>query len=159
MELTRAPASAFDMLETLAPNGGRARVTRQRFGEMARQVAEGVAVTVREPGGRLVCVIGLWPEPDHAEAWLAVGPGFREHLRAGLRATRETLEAIAAEGGCDRVLTYVREPSGGGDRPGRVAGARMAAWLGFRRIGTEDTRLGSVAVFSREFGGAQAHGR
>lgn len=154
MALTIAPSSAFDMLETLAPNGGRARVTRQRFGEMARQVAEGVAVTVREPGGRLVCVIGLWPEPDHAEAWLAVGPGMRANLLAGLRVARRTLEAVAAEGGCDRVLTYVRQPEGAG----RVAGARMAARLGFRRIGTEDTRLGPVAVFSREFGGAPAHG-
>lgn len=149
-KLTLSPASAFDMLETLAPNGGRARVTRQRFGEMARQVAEGVAVTVRDPNGVLVCVIGLWPEPDHAEAWLAVGPAFRDNLLPALRVTRQTLEAIAAEGGCEQVLAYVRLPA----TVGRVAGERMAAWLGFRRIGTEDTRLGPVSVFSREFGGA-----
>lgn len=151
--LTMAPASAFDMLEATTAEGARLRVTRQRFGEMARQVAEGVAITLRDDAGRLVCVAGLWPEPDHAEAWLAIGPAFRPNLLAALRGIRGAMEAVASQPGvCDQVRVYVRDA---GDR---VAGARMAARLGFRRIGSEATRLGPVAVFSREFGGADVHG-
>lgn len=154
MGLSVAPASAFDMLEALGPDGGRPRLTRQRFGEMARQVAEGVAVTLRDDAGVLVCVVGLWPEADHAEAWLADGPAFRANLRGALRAARALLESVAEGGGCDQVRAYVHTPAGAD----RVAGARMAAWLGFRRIGEEAARHGPVAVFSREFGGADAHG-
>ncbi|MFC5374743.1 hypothetical protein ACFPIF_19460 [Brevundimonas faecalis] len=145
-------ASAFDMLEALTDAGGRGRFTRQRFGEMARQVSEGAALTLRGPDGALVAVVGLWPEADHAEAWLAVGPGFRPNLLAALRAMGRALEEIVAASGTEEVRVYVR----GAGR--RVAGARMAAWLGFDRAGEEATPLGAVTVFRRNFGGS-VHGQ
>jgi len=48
------------------------------------------------------------------------------------------------------VRLYVRAVRAGGDR---VAGARMARWSGFERIGTEATPLGPVEVFAKSFGG------
>lgn len=147
MGLIVSEASAFDMLEAQGDAGRRAVVTRRRFGEMARQVSEGAALTVRDPAGALVCVMGLWPEADHAEAWLAVGPAMRANLRPALRLLGEALETVAGGGEAQEVRVYVRA----GDR---VAGARMAAGLGFDRIGEEASRLGPVAVFCRTFGGA-----
>lgn len=144
-------ASAFDMLEALTDAGRRGRFTRQRFGEMARQVSEGAALTLRDQTGELVAVIGLWPEADHAEAWLAVGPAFRRNLLTALRATRRALESVAEASGTEEVRVYVRAPVGPRER---VAGARMAAWLGFDRAGEEATPLGAVTVFRRNFGGA-----
>jgi len=143
--LTVSEASAFDMLEAPGDAGRRGVVTRRRFGEMARQVSEGAALTVRDAAGVLVCVMGLWPEADHAEAWLAVGPAMRANLRPALRLLDQALEAVAGGAGTGEVRVYVL---GVGDR---VAGARMAAGLGFDRIGEEATRLGPVAVFRRTF--------
>ncbi len=143
-------ASAFDMLEGLTDAGLRGRFTRARFGEMARQVSEGASLTLRDETGELVAVIGLWPEADHAEAWLSVGPAFRRNLLTALRRTRRALEEIASASGTAEVRAYVRAGE-------RVAGARMAAWLGFDRAGEEATPLGPVIVFRRDFGDA-AHG-
>ena len=154
MGLTVSEASAFDMLEALSDTGGRGRFTRARFGEMARQVSEGAALTLRDEAGELVAVVGLWPEADHAEAWLTVGIAFRRNMRGALGRIRAALEGIAEASGTSEVRAYVRAT----DRPGdRVAGARMATWLGFIRTGTEATPAGPVEVFSRTFGGA-AHG-
>lgn len=134
-------ASAFDLLETLDDLGGKARVTRMRFGLMARQVAGGPCVAVREASGLLVLVAGLWPEADHREAWLATGPAFRRNLRGALG----LLDALAEAEGPGEVRVYVR-------RGDRVAGARMARWSGFEMTGTEGSPLGPVDVFSRTFG-------
>ncbi|MGH7021154.1 MAG: hypothetical protein ACREEY_14825 [Brevundimonas sp.] len=154
MGLIVSEASAFDMLEGLTDAGLRGRFTRARFGEMARQVSEGASLTLRDEAGELVAVIGLWPEADHAEAWLTVGPAFRRNLLTALRRTRRALEEIATASGTTEVRAYVRDGATAG---GRVAGARMAAWLGFDRAGEEATPLGPVIVFRRDFGGA-AHG-
>lgn len=155
MGLRVSTASAFDMLETLSDAGGRSRFTRMRFGEMARQVSEGAALTFRDAGdGALVCVVGLWPEDDHAEAWLAGGPALRAHLRSALDRAAEALETVAGAAGPLEVRAYVRA-----SLSDRVAGARMASWLGFDRIGEEATRLGPVAVFSRAFPGGSDHGQ
>lgn len=157
MGLTVLEASAFDMLEALTDAGGRGRFTRQRFGEMAAQVAAGMSLTVRDEAGVLVCVMGLWPEPDHAEAWLATGPGFRPNLRKALSCMQDALWAVATAAGPMEVRVYVREATAGGTGD-RVAGARMAAGLGFERIGEEATRLGPVAVFSRTYPGVSSDG-
>lgn len=150
-QLTVGAASAFDMLEAVGDDGFGQRVTRQRFGEMARQVTDGAAFTIRDAAGGLVCVMGLWPEPDHAEAWLAVGASMRANLRPALGLMAGYLEAVARAAGVDEVRTYVRLV-GRADRAGsRVAGCRMAAWLGFEWIGTEASAAGVVAVFSRRF--------
>lgn len=140
-------ASAFDLLESLSDEGGRQRVTRARFGEMARQVSEGPALTLRDEAGVLVAVVGLWPEADHAEAWLAVGPAFRGHLLGALRQIRDAMAFVALASGTPEVRAYVRQGAG------RVAGARMAAWLGFEKAGIEMTPIGPVDVFCRDFGG------
>lgn len=152
MGLIVSEASAFDMLEAQGDAGRRTVVTRRRFGEMARQVSEGASLTIRDEAGALVCVMGLWPEPDHAEAWLAVGPAFRRNFRGALDRLEDALCAVACANAPLEVRVYV---VGLGDR---VAGARMAAWLGFQRDGTEATSLGPVAVFTRFFGGAPRHG-
>lgn len=158
MGLTVSEASAFDMLEALTDAGERGRFTRQRFGEMAAQVAAGMSLTVRDDAGRLVCVMGLWPEPDHAEAWLATGPGFRPNLRAALSCMQDALCAVAGAAGPLEVRIYVRAATTGPVWSDRVAGARMAAGLGFERIGEEATRLGPVAVFSRTYPGVSSDG-
>jgi hypothetical protein len=137
MALTVARTSAFDMLEAVGDDGGRARLTRQRFGELARQVSASAAITVRDEAGALVVVLGLWPEPDHLEAWLAAGPAFRANLRSALGLARAALD----DAGPGEVRAYAR-----GLGP-RVAGARMAAWLGFEPAGEEPTRFGPVQVF------------
>lgn len=158
MGLIVSEASAFDMLEALTDAGQRGRFTRQRFGEMAAQVAAGVSLTVRDEAGVMVCVMGLWPEADHAEAWLATGPGFRPHLRRALSCIADALSAVAGAVGPIEVRIYVRSATTSGDWSDRVAGARMAAGLGFERIGEEATRLGPVAVFSRTYPGAVSDG-
>lgn len=147
MGLTVEMASAFDLLEALDDHGGRGRVTRARFGDLARQVSEGVALTIRAHHGLLVAVVGLWPEADHAEAWLAAGPGLKRNLRSGLVRMDAALVAIASETAPQIVRAYVRSGAG------RVAGARLASWLGFDVIGTEATPFGPVTVFERTFGG------
>lgn len=136
-QLTVRRASAFDMLEAVGDDGGRQRFTRQRFGEMARQVSASAAVTVREADGTLVAVMGLWPEPDHLEAWLSTGPAFRRNLRAVLALALEALD----DAGAGEVRVYVRGEGA------RVAGARMAAWLGFEPDGVEAARFGPVRAF------------
>jgi hypothetical protein len=142
--LTSSPTSAFDLLEALDDMGGRARITRWRFGLMARQVSEGCARTWRDADGALVCVVGLWPAGDHLEAWLAVGPSFRANLRPARRAVLAALDIMTAELGAVEVRAYVKP----GDR---VAGARMARWWGLESTGTEATPIGPVEVFSRRF--------
>lgn len=151
MGLTVTEASAFDLLETLDDMGARARFTRLRFGRMSRQVSEGAALTFRDADGLLVCVAGLWPEADHAEAWLAVGPAFRRRFRTALERIGVALVEMATAAGPMEVRAYVRSTA---PRPDRVAGARMAAWLGFERTGSEATPCGPVEVFSRQFGDA-----
>lgn len=147
--LTVAEASAFDLLETLDDMGGRARFTRWRFGLMARQLAGSRALTWRDAGGTLVCVAGLWPEDDHLEAWLAVGPAFRRRFRSALTEVEDAMLFMACANAPVDVRVCVR--------PGeRVAGARMARWLGFEPIGTEALPVGTVEVFQRHVGGAPA---
>lgn len=144
MGLISAPASAFDLLEALDDMGGRSRITRWRFGLMARQVSEGCATTWRDADGALVCVAGLWPAGDHLEAWLAIGPAFRANLRPARRAVEARLAVLIGELGPVEVRAYVK--------PGeRVAGARMARWWGLESTGTEATPIGPVEVFSRRF--------
>lgn len=143
-------ASAFDLLEALDDLGGRARVTRMRFGQMARQVSAGPSVAIREASGLLVAVAGLWPEVDHRELWMATGPAFRRNLRGGLVALDAHLTAAGEVTGGGEVRVYVRAGDHSG---GRVAGARMAGWLGFDRIGAVGSPLGPVEVFSRILGG------
>lgn len=149
-QLTVSEASAFDLLETLDDMGGRARFTRLRFGQMSRQVSEGAALTFRDHDGLLVCVAGLWPEPDHLEAWLAVGPAFRRRFRSALDQIEDALVWLACKNAPVEVRAYVRFTA---PRRDRVAGARMATWLGFERTGEEATPAGPVDVFSRRFGG------
>lgn len=103
---------------------------------MARQVSTGRAVTLRDEAGVLVAVMGLWPEADHLEAWFAAGPALRRRLRSALGLARVALE----DAGDGEVRVYVR----GGPR---VAGARMAAWLGFAPDGEEPTRFGPVRIY------------
>lgn len=146
-ELAWAPASAFDLLEAVDDRGRATRWTRGRFGDMAAQVAGSWAVTVREvETGALVCVAGLWPEADHLEVWLAVGPAMRRRLRPALRVLGAHLERLGRAAGGE-VRLHVR-PGPAGDR---VAGARLAAWSGFRRDGEAATPLGPVAVWRRSF--------
>lgn len=154
--LKAAPASAFDLLEALDDMGGRARFTRLRFGQMARQVSQGASVTFRTPEGALVAVVGLWPEPDHLEAWLAVGPAFRGRFRSALEAIEDALCFFACREAPVDVRIYVRVDPKSRDQGqlDRVAGARMARWLGFDRTGTEALPSGPVEVFQRHFGGA-----
>ena len=142
MVIRCSEASAFDLLESLDDMGARARFTRRRFGEMARQVSEGPALTWREEDGTLICVAGLWPEADHLEAWLATGPAFRRRFRTTLCEVRGALSYIA---GANPVRIYVRAGE-------RVAGARMARWLGFDATGTEALPWGLVDVFERQSG-------
>lgn len=154
-QLTVIEASAFDLLEALDDMGGKARFTRLRFGQMARQVSEGPALTFRDADGLLVCVAGLWPEADHVEAWLAVGPAFRRRFRTALGQVEEAMVVMAAAVAPVEVRAFVRFTS---PRRDRVAGARMATWLGFERTGEEATPGGPVDVFTRRFGGSP-HGR
>nr|WP_312054884.1 hypothetical protein [Brevundimonas diminuta] len=154
MVMTVAEASAFDMLETLTDAGRIGRFTRQRFGEMARQVSEGAAFTLRDGEGRLIAVAGLWPEADHAEAWLAVGPAFRANLRGAMRQLGALLTGVAEGSGTQEVRLYVAKAKGAE----RVAGGRLAAWSGFIRSGEEATPLGPVEVYRRSFGGPR-HGQ
>lgn len=147
MVIAVTQASAFDMLECARDTGGRERFTRSRFGEMARQVSEGASMTLREPGGRLIAVVGLWPEADHAEAWLAIGPAFRANLLAALREIRSSMDQVAVAAGVSEVRAYVRAAVGA-----RVAGARMASWLGFEPAGTEQLPTGTVQIFTRRYG-------
>jgi hypothetical protein len=152
-QLSVAEASAFDLLETLDDMGGKARFTRLRFGQMARQVSEGAALTFRDADGLLVCVAGLWPEPGHVEAWLAVGPAFRRRFRSALDQVEDALVCMACANAPVEVRAYVRFTA---PRRDRVAGARMATWLGFERTGEEATPVGPVDVFVRRFGGPAA---
>lgn len=151
--VTVRQASAFDMLEALNDSGARSKLTRARFGEMARQVSEGAAITLRDDAGVLIAVAGLWPEADHAEAWLAVGPAFRANLLPALRQLRLSMGEIAQAAGVEEVRAYVR-PMGGE----RVAGARMAAWLGLEPAGEDETPIGRVLVYRRVYGAADDHG-
>lgn len=141
--LTVEAASAFDMLEVLDDCGRRPRFTRARFGEAARQVAGSEAVAIRA-GEHLSAVVGLWPEGDHLEAWLAVGPAFRPNLRGTMALALALLETQAALVGRVEVRAWIQP----GDR---VAGARLAAWLGFVGAGEEETPIGPMQVFRRRF--------
>lgn len=146
MGLRLAEASALDLLETVDAAGRAQPMTRARFGRLARQAHKGFAITARAEDGRLACVVGLWPEPDHVEAWLAIGPAFRSELRSCLGLFGRALPMLAAEAEVAEVRAYVRGA-------GRVAGARMAARLGLRETGTEATAFGPVRVFSRRYHG------
>lgn len=147
MGLRVEEASAFDMLDAMSDRGGRMRLTGRRFGEMARQVSAGASLTIREEGGALVAVVGLWPEADHLEAWLATGPAFRRNLRGALSAIEDALVFFACRAAPVQVRAYVV-----GSGP-RVAGARLATWLGFEGGEPEATPVGPVPVFRRLFGG------
>lgn len=143
-----AEASAFDLLEALDDQGRPARFTRSRFGEASRQVAEGAAYTIRDPHGRLAAVAGLWPEADHLEAWLAAGPALGSALRPTLAAIRSLLDAAGPAAGLAEARAYVAIPA----RPAkRVAGARLAAWLGFKGVGVAETPVGPMQMFIRRF--------
>lgn len=143
--LSASPASAFDLAETLDDSGRPGRMDRVQFGLMARQIAEGAAITLRNAGGELVCVAGLWPEADHAEAWLATGPAFRRELLGALRWLGRALDAIVADAGVAEVRAYALQRQG-------VAGQRLGARLGFGVHGAEETSLGRVLILTRKFG-------
>jgi hypothetical protein len=143
-------ARALDLLEVLDDAGRpNSRMTRPRFGLAARQVAGGVAVTVRAEDGRLCLVAGLYPEDgaDSAELWFAAGPGLKDNLVAALRAGAKALQAVGEAAAPLTVKAYVR--------PGRVAGERLARWLRLGDEGVIDTELGPLSVFTRRF----EHGR
>lgn len=146
MGLIVGQARASDLLETVDDFGRRQRFTRRGFALAARQAAEGAALTIRDEAGALVAVVGLWPEADHAEAWLAVGAGFRASPVAAVRRMRALLDAVGADVAPMDVRAFVRPGP-----EGRVAGARLAAWLGFETDGEDRTAGAPLVRFVRRF--------
>jgi hypothetical protein len=144
--LRLAEASALDLLEVVDARGARQPMNRARFSRLARQAHKGFAITARDEAGALACVVGLWPEPDHVEAWLAVGPAFRRELRACLRLFERALPRMVEAAEVREVRAYVLGE-------GRVAGVRMAARLGLQETDAEATAFGPVRVFSRRYHG------
>ena len=141
MSLVISEASAFDMLEALDDLGRPARIGRRRFALVARQVSQGATLTIRTSGGELCLCGGLWPEPDHAEAWFAVGPACQAHLGAVLRIVARVTALTCRAAGVAEVRTYVH--------PDSVAGARIARLLGFEV--QPGGQPGAPTVFIRRF--------
>lgn len=145
MALVAAEASGLDFLE--ACEGRDVVVWRQRwrFGVYCRQVAGGASATLRTEAGALVCIIGLWSDPfnGEAEGWFVVGPALRPNFITAVRGMKRLLDTVGAEAAPLTVRAHVRQDG--------VAGARLAGWLGFHDAGLEETRLGVVRRFEREF--------
>lgn len=140
-ELQIAEASAFDLLETVDDQGAPLRLRRTHFGKLARQVSQGATVSIRDARGQLVIVAGLWPENDHAEAWFAAGPAAARRLVPALRLLRRLMDFACREARVREVRTYTA--------PDGVAGARIAAVLGFEAQGLIDG--GATRLFARRF--------
>lgn len=135
-------ASAFDLLEALDDGGRPMRWRRSWFGKMARQVSEGAAVTCRDADGRLVLVTGLYPEDGHAEAWFWAGPALRANLLPAVRQWRRIFDTAAVEAAPIEVRAFVH--------PKGVAGAKLASWLGFDRVGLDETGPVPLVEFRRK---------
>jgi len=143
--LTLQPASPFDFADVVGDDGWGGGVHRRRdFGRYARQVSEGVALTVREAEtGRLALVVGIWPEEGYGEVWFGAGPALRDRLLPTLRLARGALAEVMAEAAPMELRCFIH--------PDSVAGARLASWFGFSAAGTRATRWGEAAVFSRRY--------
>jgi hypothetical protein len=144
VELLAAPASAFDFAEALDDGGSLPiRLTRWSFGLFARQVDAGGAVTLRA-GGQLVMIAGLYHAGTFAEAWWAVGPALRAHLRPALRLWRDLFEKVGLEAAPLEVRAHVPAAS--------VAGHRLAPLFGLTKAGeTEIPPFGRLTVWRRDF--------
>lgn len=142
-----------DLLEALGNDGEPVRLTRRRYGQMARQVAEGVAYSLRTGDGVLVAIVGLWPEADHEEAWFAAGPAFRACAPRALRRIRHLLEQFAPLAGLTCVRAYVMAPAGWGEgaSPACLAGVRLGARLGFTMAGLDDDTSPPLVRLERRF--------
>jgi hypothetical protein len=134
-------ASAFDVAELLGDAGQAQRVGRTAFGRYARQVAGGASCTIRDEAGQLVAMAGLWAEAGFAEAWFGVGPGARGHLVRLVRLLGRLMVMTLRDAGVHEVRAFIH--------PDSVAGARLAARLGFSHHGTASCPLGDQAVFVR----------
>lgn len=143
MGLTIRPASALDLLEAVDDRGEGVCVrARPRFGRLSRQVAEGVALTVRDEAGRLCAVAGLYPDGEtEAEAWFAMGPALKANLMPTLRVLRGLFEIIATEAA---PLTVRAHLAG-------VAGAKIARVFGGQPAGVRDTPAGPLDTWTRSF--------
>jgi hypothetical protein len=144
MALVVHDASALDFLEALNDSGaGRSVRLRRQFGWLARQVAEGVSVTIRTGDGELCMIAGLFPEAGEAEAWFAAGPALKANLKGAFRLWRELFEAVGQEVAPLTVRVYLA--------PDSVAGVRFAAWFGFQAEGVRVTPIGPVETWTRRF--------
>ena len=143
--LTVSSASVFDFGETLSDKGLPWRRPRRIMAHMARQVSEGLALTVRDRAGQLCLICGLWPEADYVEAWFAAGPGLPAQLRASVRLARRICEAAMIEAGLSEARAFIH--------PDSVAGARLAALFGFSAGEIVDHPLGPVQTFVRSLHG------
>lgn len=137
MALLIQPARALDFLEAFDDSGARPSVTsRRHLALLARQIAEGPAASLRTTAGDLALILGLWPMPDHLEAWFATGPALRPHLRGALGWAR----TFMADRGPLRMYTA----------PDRVAAARLARMCGFEAAGEIVSAIGPLTVWRRD---------
>lgn len=136
-------ARALDLLEALDDEGRPVGLRgRRTFGLLARQVEGGTAVTVRDGEGRLCLVVGIYAgELGEAEAWFAAGVGLQAALLPSLRIARQVLEFVGAQAAPVEVIAYTAG----------VAGARLAAWFGFRTQSVDDDAPGAIRTWSRSF--------
>lgn len=128
--LTLHAATRFDLAEVYGPQ------LPHVWALIAHQAGQGLAFAFRAPGGAAVCVGGYapWTAFGVWEAWFHAAPAAAPHMLSFVRLARLTLEALP-QNDPRPIEAAVRTRAGG----------RLAAALGFRRVGA----VGGVEVWRR----------
>jgi hypothetical protein len=137
-KLTVAAMTPLDWLEV-----SEAPRTRRAYGAFARQATDGFGVAIRTADGELAAIVGLYPDGERVEAWFSPGPACRRRMLAVIRTMRQLLDGFAVQAAPRSVpvIAYIH--------PRSVAGARIAASLGFEAVGLTDSVLGPLQTFCR----------
>lgn len=144
MEVLTALAKPRDFLDGLGLKGEPLVRSRRGLAWALEQLAGSEAVTLRAADGGLVCIAGLYDHGDGlAEAWFIHGPAMRPCLKTALAMLRRGLEAVGEVTPGVTVVAFIH--------PESVAGARIAARLGFKDDGAFDTPFGVIPRWTRRF--------
>jgi len=145
--LLAAPARTTDFLEALDETGARpspASRFRAVFGQRARQLLGGPAVTIRAEDGRLCLIAGLYVEGQTvAEAWFAPGEALKDRLLEAFVLARELLVEVCREASPVEVVAYAS--------PISVAAPTLARWFGFTGPTPAQTPAGPFESWARRF--------
>lgn len=140
-QLTVAKARPLDLLEAVGMGGAPLVRNRRTFGLYARQLGESDALSFRD-GAQLVAIAGVYDLGlGEFECWLMAGPALASNVAALVRDLRHDLAVVQAVTFA-ALLAYID--------PASVAGARIAAILGFHPCGPTQTAIGDLDTWRRD---------